>query len=115
MSDVTVDRIKSVIADMDERDQLILNSYFYNDITLTQMAKDMGVSRQWIHQLKNRALGRAWDMAVGRKCYRCNKMHKISYRAAGREKVKCPRCGERMDRIPGRNLPSPPAAESSWA
>ena len=112
-----VDIIRPVFKDMGDRDREVLERYYNQNHTLAEIAADFSppVSRQWIHQLKNRAVARAIDMVVGRKCFTCRKMHKIAARAAGRPQIRCPRCGKMMDRVPGRDLPMRRTADrDSW-
>lgn len=112
-----VDVIRPVFKDMGDRDREVLERYYNECHTLAEIAADFSppVSRQWVHQVKNRAVARAIDMVVGRKCFECRKMYRIAVRAAGRPRLLCPRCGELMDRVPGRDIRKRPRLTSdSW-
>ena len=111
-----VNTVRSAFGQLSKEDQMVLRRYFDDGDTLEDIGKALGnTTRQWAFQFKRRALERAWDIAVGRKCFKCRKMYKLAPRAAGRPITKCPRCGDPMDTVPGRDLDVRPASRDAWA
>ena len=109
---ISVDVIRPVFSQMEGRDRLVLELYYEDGETLKSIGsilseregRDEPISRQRVHQIKNRAIDRALDMTLGRKCFRCARMYTLMYAASGRQKIRCPRCGSAMDTVPGRDV-----------